>query len=51
VCHARLSGDGTILCDLSYIILRDLPEPHGARGDVCAGNLSTASRDRLFGKP
>jgi hypothetical protein len=28
-----------------------LPEPHGARGDVCVGNLSTASGDRLFGKP
>jgi hypothetical protein len=28
-----------ILCN----ILCDLAEPHGARGDVCAGNLSTAS--------
>jgi hypothetical protein len=28
------------LCD----ILCELSEPHGARGDVCAGNLSTASR-------
>jgi hypothetical protein len=36
-----------ILCD----ILCELPEPHGARGDVCAGNLGTASGDRLFGKP
>jgi hypothetical protein len=36
-----------ILCD----ILCELPHPHGARGDVCAGNLSTASGDRLFGKP
>jgi hypothetical protein len=36
-----------ILCD----ILSELPRPHGARGDVCAGNLSTASGDRLFGKP
>jgi hypothetical protein len=43
VCDARLSGNGIILCDL--------PEPHGARGDICAGNLSTASGDRLFGKP
>jgi hypothetical protein len=51
VCHARLSGDDTILCDASYFILCDLPEPHGARGDVCAGNLSTASGDLLFGKP
>jgi hypothetical protein len=34
VCHARLSRNGIILCD----ILCDLPEPHGARGDVCAGN-------------
>jgi hypothetical protein len=50
VCHARLSGDDTILCDLSFIILCDLLEPHGARGVVCAGNLSTASGDRLFGK-
>jgi hypothetical protein len=33
------------LCD----ILCELPEPHGARGDVCAGNLSTASGDRLSG--
>jgi hypothetical protein len=46
VCHARLSGNGNILWD----ILCDLPKPHGARGDVCAGNLSTTSRDRLFGK-
>jgi hypothetical protein len=36
-----------ILCDILY----ELPEPHGARGDVRAGNLSTGSRDRLFGKP
>jgi hypothetical protein len=36
-----------ILCD----ILCELPEPHGARGDVWAGNLSTASKDRLFEKP
>jgi hypothetical protein len=43
VCHARLSGNG--------IILYDLPEPHGARGDVCAGNISTASGDCLFGNP
>jgi hypothetical protein len=33
------------------IILYELAEPHGARGDVCVGNLSTASGDRLFGKP
>jgi hypothetical protein len=51
VCHARLSEDGTILCDISFIILCELSEPHGARGDVCVGNLSTACRDRLFGKP
>jgi hypothetical protein len=37
----------TILGD----ILCELPEPQGARGDVYAGNLSTASRDRLFRKP
>jgi hypothetical protein len=47
VCHARLSGNGIILCD----ILCDLPEPHGARGDVGAGNLSIASGDHLFEKP
>jgi hypothetical protein len=44
VCRARLGGDGTILCD----ILSEPPEPDGARGDVCAGNLSTASGDHLF---
>jgi hypothetical protein len=42
VCPAQLSGDGIILCDL--------PEPHGTIGDIYAGNLSTASEDRLFGK-
>jgi hypothetical protein len=35
------------LCD----ILCEWPKPHGARGDVCATNLSTASEDRLFEKP
>jgi hypothetical protein len=35
------------VCD----ILCELPEPHATRGDVCAGNLSTASEDRLFEKP
>jgi hypothetical protein len=35
-----------ILCDILY----DLPEPHGARGGVCAGNFSTASEDHLFRK-
>jgi hypothetical protein len=40
MCHARLSENDIILCDL--------PEPHGAREEVCARNLSTASRDRLF---
>jgi hypothetical protein len=29
----------------------NLPEPHGARGDVCVGNLSTTYGDRLFRKP
>jgi hypothetical protein len=47
VSHARLSGNGNLLFD----ILCDMPEPHGARGDDCAGNLSTASGDRLFRKP
>jgi hypothetical protein len=47
MCHARLSENGII----PYDILCDLPEPHGARGDVCVGNLSTASGERLFGKP
>jgi hypothetical protein len=36
-----------ILCG----ILCELPEPHGARGDVCGGNLSTTIGDRLFEKP
>jgi hypothetical protein len=31
------------LCDILYELL----EPHGARGDVCVGNLSTASGDHL----
>jgi hypothetical protein len=35
-----------ILCG----ILCELPEPHGARGDVCVGNLSIASGDYLFEK-
>jgi hypothetical protein len=35
------------LCD----ILCELLEPHGARGDVCPGNLSTTSGDRLSRKP
>jgi hypothetical protein len=34
------------LCD----ILCELPEPHGAGGDICVGNHSTASGDRLFKK-
>jgi hypothetical protein len=34
------------LCD----ILCELPEPHGVRGDIYAGNLSTASGDYLFRK-
>jgi hypothetical protein len=44
MCHVRLSENVIILCD----ILCDLPEPHGARGDICAGSLSTVSGDRLF---
>jgi hypothetical protein len=32
------------------LILYDMPKPHGARGDVCARNLSIASGDRLFQK-
>jgi hypothetical protein len=43
VCHARLSGNGIILCDL--------PEPYGATGDICVGNLNTASGDCLLRKP
>jgi hypothetical protein len=35
------------LCD----ILCELPESRGAIGDICVGNLRTASGDRLFGKP
>jgi hypothetical protein len=34
-----------------YDILCELTEPHGARGDVCAENLSTAIGDNLFEKP
>jgi hypothetical protein len=34
-----------------FDILCELPEPHGASGDVCVGNLSTASGDCLFRKP
>jgi hypothetical protein len=51
MCYAQLSENDTILCDLSYFILCDLSEPHGARGDVYARNLSTVSGDRLFRKP
>jgi hypothetical protein len=36
-----------LLCDM----VCELSEPHDARGDVCAGNLSTANGDRLFRKP
>jgi hypothetical protein len=43
VCHAWLSGNGIILYDLS--------EPHGAKGDVCVENLNTASEDCLFRNP
>jgi hypothetical protein len=35
------------LCDKLY----ELPEPHVARRDVYEENLSTASRDHLFGQP
>jgi hypothetical protein len=50
VCHAQWSGDDTILCVPSYFVLCDLPEPHGARGDVCVGNLSNASGDRFYSR-
>jgi hypothetical protein len=54
VCLARMSGNGhhslCHTCDILCDVLCDLSEPHGARGDVCAGNLSTASRDSLFRK-
>jgi hypothetical protein len=43
VCLAQLSGNGIILFDLLPIIVCDPPETHGARMDICAGNLSTAS--------
>jgi hypothetical protein len=33
------------LCDIRC----ELPEPHGARGAICAGNLSTTSGDHLSG--
>jgi hypothetical protein len=44
---------GCVSCSVDWdgIIHCDLPEPHGARGDVCAGNLSTAIGDHLFRKP
>jgi hypothetical protein len=42
VCHAQLSENGVILCDL--------PKPHGARGDIYVGNISTVGRVRSFGK-
>jgi hypothetical protein len=51
VCHAQLSENGIILCDILCDILCGLPELHGARGDVCAGNLSTVSGDCLFENP
>jgi hypothetical protein len=47
VSHARLTGYVNLLCD----IFCDPLEPHGARGDVCMGNLSTAGGNHLFGKP
>jgi hypothetical protein len=47
MCHTRLSGNDIILCD----ILCDMPEPCGARGVACTGNLSTASENNLFGQP
>jgi hypothetical protein len=40
MCLAGLSGDGIILCDLSFIILCDLPEPHVASGDICEENIA-----------
>jgi hypothetical protein len=51
VCLARMSGDGYHSLCHTCDILCDLPEPHGARGDVCVGNLSTTSGDHLFRKP
>jgi hypothetical protein len=50
VCHARLSGDDIILCDL-FFILYDLTEPHGVREDIYVKNLSTVSENRLFRNP
>jgi hypothetical protein len=37
----------TRLCD----ILCELPEPYGAKGSLCAGNLSTTSGATLCGNP
>jgi hypothetical protein len=51
VCLARLSGDGHHSLCPTCDILCDLPEPHGAGGDACAGNLSTVGRGHLFGNP
>jgi hypothetical protein len=48
VCHARLSANGIILCD----ILFDLPKQHGAIGYICAENMfvweSVAKHDILL---
>jgi hypothetical protein len=39
-----MRGDGHLslchTCDIFCDILCDLPEPHGARRDVCAGTLA-----------
>jgi hypothetical protein len=40
----------SIYCDASGQGLGCVLMQDGARGDVCVGNLSTASGDRLFGK-
>jgi hypothetical protein len=51
VCLAQLSGGGHHSLCHACDILCDLPEPHGARGDIGVGNHCTASGDRLFGNP
>jgi hypothetical protein len=50
MCRARLSGMTPYFMINLCNILCELSEPHGARADVCVGNLSTTSGDHLFGK-
>jgi hypothetical protein len=56
-CLLTRNAIGCVSCSVEWgmasnfvTILCESPEPHGARGDVCAGNLSTTSRNHLLGK-